>query len=71
MLTQEASDDKTSLITTAGLARAAIGAGLGYTTGVIAGKALGALFATPPSTQKWLARAGAVGGILQAVGLME
>lgn len=67
---QEAAGDKPhGLVTTSDLVRGAVGLGLGYTAGSLFGKVLGAVGTLPPTTQKTLARVGAIGGLLRATGI--
>jgi hypothetical protein len=54
-------------ITPTDMGRMAVGLGGGYVSGLIAGRALGAIFGVPDSTQKVLRQSGAVAGLLRAV----
>jgi 2'-5' RNA ligase len=69
MLATASQENNRPLITTPDLVRSAVGAGLGYVVGSLAGRALGAVFGLPESTRLSLARVGAVGGVLRSAGV--
>jgi len=53
-------------VTPADMARLTAGMGVGYASGLVAGKVLGALTGMPPNVQNTLARTGMVAGIVKA-----
>jgi 2'-5' RNA ligase len=62
---------KSPLISTGDLVHAAVGAGLCYAAGNVAGRVMGAIFGLPPELQQRAAQMGALGGILKATGILE
>jgi hypothetical protein len=60
-----------SLITSADLVRGAVGAGVGYGVATMFGKTLGAVFGLPAQTQRRLSQMGAVGGLLNGIGVLK
>lgn len=64
------SQNQRPLLTTKDLVRAAVGTGIGYAEGAIAGKIMGAVFGLPPQTQQTISRIGAFGGLLKATGIL-
>lgn len=67
---QDASQQQPT-VTTGSLVRAAVGAGLGYVGGNLVGRFMGAVFGVPPALQHRVAQVGALGGLLNAVGVLE
>jgi hypothetical protein len=70
-LTQAAQGDGGGLISTKDLIRGAVGAGVGYGAATLFGKTLGAVFGLPAQTQQKLSRIGAVGGLLNGLGILK
>lgn len=62
---------KGGLITTGDIVSGAVGAGLGYGAGLATGKVMGTVFGLPKATQKRLAQAGALGGLLRMTGIWQ
>lgn len=58
---------KSPYVTPADMARLTAGMGVGYASGLVAGKVLGALTGLPPSAQKTLANTGMYAGVVKAV----
>lgn len=58
------------LLTTEDLVAGAVGAGLGYVGGNLAGSLLGNVFALPPTTVRKASRAGALAGLLYGTGIV-
>lgn len=54
-------------VTPADMARLTAGMGIGYASGLVAGKVLGTLSGMPPSAQKTLAHAGMYAGVVKSV----
>jgi len=57
---------RSPLVTPADMARLTAGMGIGYASGLVAGKVLGTLTGMPPNLQNTLARTGMVAGIVKA-----
>lgn len=69
LINEAARGEPRAIITTGDLVRGAVGLGLGYSGGLMTGKVLGGFFSLPGRTQKRLAQAGALGGLLRATGV--
>jgi hypothetical protein len=70
-LSNAAKNQDRGLISTGDLVRGAIGTGIGYAAGTLLGKTLGAVFSLPASTQRRLSQIGAVGGLVNALGILK
>lgn len=58
---------RSPMVTPADMARLTAGMGIGYASGLVAGKVLGSLSGMPPSAQKTLANAGMYAGVVKSV----
>jgi 2'-5' RNA ligase len=70
ILNDAAADKHHGWIQTGDLVDAAVGAGLGYMAGNLTGRILGAVLGLPPNLQRRASQAGALGGLLNAVGAL-
>jgi hypothetical protein len=70
-LTQAAQVSRDNTLNTQDLIRGAVGAGVGYGAATLLGKTLGAVFGLPSNTQQKLSQIGAVGGLLNGLGILK
>jgi 2'-5' RNA ligase len=70
MLLDASASRQGGLISTRDLVNAGIGAGLGYLGGNLVGRVMGSVFGLPPGVKTTAARIGAIGGLLNATGIL-